>query len=855
MSMRKLSIGAARQEIDKLMSHADIEAAYVEADCRFVGNPRPNGFYDCHDLYTKDEHPSAGVNLNSGVLNRFKDDANKKHSICFWEVMHDKHPQSGSDQWEEDSKIVEHFGKQFDIEVREKEKAKPIRPEDIIAIYDYVNSEGETVHQTVRYKTEEKPKNFTQRRPNPEIPNPDPYNMDDYIRSIKETKEKGLMVPYNLPGILRSQEIYLAEGEKAADCLNDLGEICASCVAEGARNYQNSVTQYFKDKDLIILPDCDISGEACTSILLKKLFDVAKSIKVVKLPGLPSKGDVFDWLEDGHTLADLKKLAAETPAETSYTDPVLKLNNKHAVVVVQGKTLILNEKIDPIFKRQDIDFSSIGDFRNRYSNVFIPNTEEGIGQPKEVPITKAWLQDTNRRQYNDIVFDPTGNCPEDCYNLFKGFGVEPKKGDWRFMKYHLRNVVCSGVDDYFDYLMAWMARTVQDPGGERPGVAVVLRGKRGVGKGAFVDNFGPIFGRHFLHLHNQQHFTGRFNSHLKDTLLAYIDEGFWAGDKSAEGVLKGMITDPITIVESKYVNPFQIELHCNLVIASNEDWVIPAGELERRFFMLDVSSKKRGHFNYFKRIYQQMTNNGGIAAMLHDLLEYDISEVELKDIPRTDALLDQILISLKGPQKFWHQCLVQGELPCEDMDRKAGNTWPEYVLKRLLYEEYVQFEEERNNHGRRATKHEFQQMIWKWIGGTPPKGYRGKRREITCHGRDEDDYCYGPMPSVEECRTIFEETIGQKVPWEILDDGDITGDEPHEDARVEKVDLKALFEKGKHFGIDKDKMSELAKWYREGDRLTVKEAEDLLNDLPTQYALFKNGNQPTKQKGGELQWK
>ena len=76
MSMRKLSIGAARQEIDKLMSHADIEAAYVEADCRFVGNPRPNGFYDCHDLYTKDEHPSAGVNLNSGVLNRFKDDAN-----------------------------------------------------------------------------------------------------------------------------------------------------------------------------------------------------------------------------------------------------------------------------------------------------------------------------------------------------------------------------------------------------------------------------------------------------------------------------------------------------------------------------------------------------------------------------------------------------------------------------------------------------------------------------------------------------------------------------------------------------------------------------------------------------------
>ena len=44
------------------------------------------------------------------------------------------------------------------------------------------------------------------------------------------------------------------------------------------------------------------------------------------------------------------------------------LNSRHAVVMISGKCVILNEGIDPVFRRPDISFSTVSDFKNRYSN-------------------------------------------------------------------------------------------------------------------------------------------------------------------------------------------------------------------------------------------------------------------------------------------------------------------------------------------------------------------------------------------------------------------------------------------------------------------------------------------------------
>ena len=280
----------------------------------------------------------------------------------------------------------------------------------------------------------------------------------------------------------------------------------------------------------------------------------------------------------------------------------MALNEIHAVIMVGGKCCILNEIIDPVFNRPDINLSSVTDFTNRYANQKVDNFER-TGS-KKIGIAKAWLESPLRRQYEGIIFDPAteghkkGESAE-YYNLYRGFDVKPKKGDWSLFKNHIREVIANGNDEVYNYIISWMADFVQNVGGKRAGVAIALGGKQGTGKGCFVSEFGKLFGSHFLQVNNQNQITGHFNSHLKDALLVFCDEGFWAGDKSAEGVIKGMITEDNIMVEPKGKDAYPVKNHIRLIIATNNKWVVPAGLEERRFCVLDVSDKHMQDRKYF----------------------------------------------------------------------------------------------------------------------------------------------------------------------------------------------------------------------------------------------------------------
>ena len=50
--------------------------------------------------------------------------------------------------------------------------------------------------------------------------------------------------------------------------------------------------------------------------------------------------------------------------------------------------------------------------------------------------------------------------------------------------------------------------------------------------------------------------------------------------------------------------------HIRLMVASNNDWVIPAGPEERRFCVLDVSDRHTQDHEYFKPLFDQMDNGG-----------------------------------------------------------------------------------------------------------------------------------------------------------------------------------------------------------------------------------------------------
>ncbi len=80
-------------------------------------------------------------------------------------------------------------------------------------------------------------------------------------------------------------------------------------------------------------------------------------------------------------------------------------------------------------------------------------------------------------------------------NLWRGFGVEPKPGEWPLLRRHILDVLCSGNKEHARYMARWIAWGVQNPI-KQSEVALVLGGDKGTGKGKFLRLLCRLFGTH-----------------------------------------------------------------------------------------------------------------------------------------------------------------------------------------------------------------------------------------------------------------------------------------------------------------------------------------------------------------------
>jgi DNA polymerase len=119
---------------------------------------------------------------------------------------------------------------------------------------------------------------------------------------------KGPKIPYRLPELLRATpdaEIFVCEGEKDADNVAALGLI-ATTNSGGAGKWTAELTPYFMGRQhLYVLEDNDDAGRNHARLVARALRSVVEDVRIVSFPDLDAKGDVSDWLEQGHTKAEL----------------------------------------------------------------------------------------------------------------------------------------------------------------------------------------------------------------------------------------------------------------------------------------------------------------------------------------------------------------------------------------------------------------------------------------------------------------------------------------------------------------------------------------------------------------------
>jgi hypothetical protein len=237
--------------------------------------PTTNGWDACCPAHA-DEHPSLGIRV----------------AADFRILLHCRSQGCSADQ------ITRRLGLGLrDLyPPRDGDPGRPVME----AVYDYRDEAGVILYQVVRYR----PKAFRQRRPGPN---------GSFVWSLGDVPR----VLYRLPELQHSppsEPVFIVEGEKDADSLTRFG-LVAVTNAGGAGKWRPEFNQVLRDRHAVLLPDNDEPGRRHAAQVAEALAGIARSIRIVTLPGLPAKGDVSDWLATGGTAEELRCLAEQTPPQ------------------------------------------------------------------------------------------------------------------------------------------------------------------------------------------------------------------------------------------------------------------------------------------------------------------------------------------------------------------------------------------------------------------------------------------------------------------------------------------------------------------------------------------------------------
>lgn len=255
--------------------------------------------------------------------------------------------------------------------------------------YTYYNADGTVAYTKTRIDNADKTKKFY-------------FEQPDGKRNLNGVNR----VPYNLPAVLNAKTVYFVEGEKCADAVIKQGFV-ATTLDNGANSkWLSEYNDYFKNKNIIIIPDNDTPGKNYAKNIALNI----PNSKIITLPDLPPKGDIYDWLAMGHTVEEIDSLPEENLLEEVLSNEAENIFKEKPKSETQAETIIrlVEEKgavlfhdtakdpfaamtIDGHRKIWAIDSADFSTFLNGlyYTTEKKPVKKESLSQAKEVLKSKA----------------------------------------------------------------------------------------------------------------------------------------------------------------------------------------------------------------------------------------------------------------------------------------------------------------------------------------------------------------------------------------------------------------------------------------------------------------------------------
>lgn len=370
---------------------------------------------------------------------------------------------------------------------------------------------------------------------------------------------------------------------------------------------------------------------------------------------------------------------------------VAGLNQRFALVRNGSKMVVIDFQSPSITTRgvvHGVGYLELGALRSMLNGRYAPIQKAG---EKPRPLSDAWLAHIHRRQYAGLVFAPGEKLPANILNLWQGFAVEPVQGAVTLWLTVLEALVPDAKER--SYVFNWLAWKVQRPGGV-PDTVLIFKGPKGTGKNSLFDPLIAAFGRHAMLADDPELIAGRFTWHLMSLCFAVLDEAVFVQDPRQADRIKSRSTAKTMMFEQKGMDPVQGVNRCAYVMLTNHEHVWQATTDERRAVVIEAGETLRGNLSFWEQYHAWATTNGP-AALLHYLQAVDMSGFNPRQIPKSEALRQQVeQTALRIPAvAWWNQCLTEGSVRWrEGVDRVAHlnldeETEIERAALRLSYEQ------------------------------------------------------------------------------------------------------------------------------------------------------------------------
>lgn len=176
-------------------------------------------------------------------------------------------------------------------------------------IYQYRDINGNLVYEKLKYKKTDGSKTFYQRQ----------IKNDSIVDNLQDINK----VPYNYPNLVKAINkddlILYVEGEKDANTGKVLNYTATTMGS--ASDWKPEYAKYFKNANLILIPDKDKAGLNLTQKMIDDLKPVTKSLKSVVLP---DGKDLTEWVEAGNSnLTELINKFDDLTPFAGLADPTL----------------------------------------------------------------------------------------------------------------------------------------------------------------------------------------------------------------------------------------------------------------------------------------------------------------------------------------------------------------------------------------------------------------------------------------------------------------------------------------------------------------------------------------------------